>query len=57
MLFDKGFYTLKEKPDFNKSIKFHIDGIRLKGDFALIHFKDDIFERHQLQIIQVIEIF
>ena len=41
MLFDKGFYTLKEKPDFNKSIKFHIDGIRLKGDFALIHFKDD----------------
>ena len=44
MLFDKGFYTLKEKPDFNKSIKFHIDGIRLKGDFALIHFKDDIFE-------------
>ncbi len=43
MIFDEGYWEPqpKEKLDFDKSIKFTLHGSRLKGNWALVHMKDD----------------
>ncbi len=43
MIFDEGYWEpqSKENLDFNKSIKFTLHGSRLKGNWALVHMKDD----------------
>ncbi len=38
-IWDKGTYTLKNRDD--KIIEFTLDGSRLKGNYALINFKED----------------
>jgi len=37
-IWDKGTYTLKNRTD--KMIEFTLQGSRLKGNYALIHFKE-----------------
>lgn len=41
MLWDKGYWIPFGKPNFNKIVKFELDGERLKGKWTLIKFKDD----------------
>ena len=41
MLWDKGYWYPLNEPDFNSSVKFELDGERLKGKWSLIKFKDD----------------
>lgn len=38
-IWDKGTYTLKTRTE--KMIEFTLEGTRLKGNYALIHFKDN----------------
>jgi len=38
-IWDKGRYTLKNRTD--KMIEFTLQGSRLRGDYALIHFKEN----------------
>ncbi len=38
-IWDKGTYTLKNRTE--KMIEFTLEGTRLKGNYALIHFKDN----------------
>jgi len=38
-IWDKGNYTLKNRTD--KMIEFTLQGTRLKGNYALIHFKEN----------------
>lgn len=41
MLWDEGRWIPNEKPDFKKEIKFTLEGKRLKGNWTLVHFKED----------------
>ena len=43
MIFDEGYWEPqpRETLDFKKSIKFTLHGSRLKGNWALVHMKDD----------------
>ncbi len=38
-IWDKGTYTLKNRTE--KMIEFTLEGTKLKGNYALIHFKDN----------------
>jgi len=38
-IWDKGTYTLKNRTD--KMIEFTLQGIKLRGNYALIHFKEN----------------
>ncbi len=38
-IWDKGTYTLKTRTE--KMIEFTLEGTKLKGNYALIHFKDN----------------
>lgn len=38
-IWDKGTYTLKDRTD--KIIEFTLNGQRLKGNYALVHFKEN----------------
>lgn len=41
MIWDEGYFEPIIKPNFKKEIKFILYGTRLKGKWALIHFKED----------------